>query len=187
MMSVVNKGKFLRKFVAIAGAAGFLGPCLVMLGAVTSSSEVLVAGVTLIGVCELVLVALLARVSPVAVGCAVVTLAMGVFVAAVGIWTANLLIIPGYLAIGLVCWMVVAPVAAVLVAHSGLLSIAPAAALVAVTVIWLTLSLIPLTPDNPAVVVIIGGYLVSWMWIGAAIVRRSLARDVSDSVPQSSS
>jgi len=186
-VTVVNKGKFLRRFIAITGAAGFLGPCLVMLGAVTSSSEVGLAGVILIGVCELALVALLARVSPVAVGCAVVTLAVGVFVAAVGISTANLLIMPGYLAIGLLCWMVVAPVASVLVAHAGLLSVAPAAALTAVTVIWLALSLTRLTPDNPAVVVIVGGYLVSWIWIGAAMVRRGLARDVSDSVPQSSS
>jgi hypothetical protein len=103
-----------------------MGPSLVVLGALIPSSTVFLVGVALIGVSELALVALLVWVSPEAVGCAALTLGLGVLIAAVGLSSGNLLLVPGHVAIGLVCWMVVAPIAAVMVARARLLSTAPA-------------------------------------------------------------
>lgn len=155
----------------IGGVAGLAGGSLIVIATLFSSSGLLIVGLILLAVCELALVTLLVWVNRAAVGCAVIALATGVFVGALGVASGNLLIAPGYVAIGLLCWIVVAPLVAVLASQAGLIPLPPAVALAAATAIWLVSSLSALAANQTAVVVIVGSYCVSWSWLGVAMLR----------------
>jgi hypothetical protein len=123
---------------------------------------------------EFALVILLLHVSRGSAGCAFLVLGVGLVTVAFGLMGGGLLG-PAYASIGAACWVVVAAVAAIVVARAHLLPAPPAVTLAVVTTLWMILNPAVLRPDHPVVQAIVAAYLVSWAWVGAALLERGLA------------
>jgi hypothetical protein len=168
-----------RAVSAIGAIGGLGGGLLTPVGAIISSPALFWLGIVLLALCEFALVALMVRASRYAAGCAVVTLGIGVVIGASGLIGGGLLG-PAYFAFGLICWIVVAAVAALLTARARLLSMPPAVALTAVTAVWLILSPTGLRADHIVVQVTFATYFLSWVWIGTTMFHRALSPNGED-------
>jgi hypothetical protein len=167
-----------RAAVVLGGISGFGGALLVSVGALLSAGPPGIVGMVLVAACELALVILLAQVSRVAAGLTVLVLGGTVALAAselLGGW----FLVPVYLVIAMFCWIVVAPVVAIVVARSALVPMPPAVALAAVTTLLLVTSPMGYRPDHPVAVTITGAYVLSWGWLGAAMLKQGVSSAVS--------
>jgi hypothetical protein len=153
----------------LGGIAGIGGAALVLVGALASLRAPGLLGIVLLMLCELELVSLLFQSSRGSAGCAVLVLGAGLIIGATGVIGGGLLG-PAYASIGIVCWVVVAAVAAIAVARVHLMAVQPAVALATVTTVLLILNPAVLRPDNPVVQATAGVYLLAWAWVGSALL-----------------